>query len=97
MRLVPEATPCGRLRQELFEYAHVLLFATAIMYVKEIALVARVVEKIKDEFDAQDKLTEEAILAAEKALWLEGSAPRASIADLGTVFGRPCSRYRGQR
>ena len=58
----------------LFEYAHVLLFATAIMYVKEIALVARIVRDLKQDFRAQDESADHTVLRNEKTLWTFGSA-----------------------
>ena len=48
--------------EELFEYAHVLLFATAIMYVKEIAFVARSVNRITNDFHHKDTLSDERVL-----------------------------------
>ena len=55
--------------EELFEYAHVLLFATAIMYVKEIAFVARSVNRITNDFHHKDTLSDERVIEREKWLW----------------------------
>ena len=69
--------------EELFEYAHVLLFATAIMYVKEIAFVSRSVNAITNDFHHKDTLSDEKVLEQEKWLWTGEDGRRSSMGEDG--------------
>ena len=59
----------------LFEYAHVLLFITAVMYAKEIYIISGTVERIAEEFEQLDFTPEEevermkALLEADREAW----------------------------
>ena len=51
--------------QELFEFAHVLLFTTAVAYVKEIGLISRELNDIKSDFKAYEELEDSKAIIVE--------------------------------